>query len=87
MHPTGFKEVKLLDFEVKGILPLEFQAAGGDSVRGGWRSDLFEESTGVLGLVVGSGLNRHIPGWRYLDVIPGGVSTGGLCGRGLNVEL
>lgn len=40
-EPTGFKEVKLIHFEITGISPLECESIG-DSALKGCRSDPFE---------------------------------------------
>lgn len=53
LEPTVFKEVNLFDFEVTVILPLDVEAIASDSARGRCRSEILEESVGILGILVG----------------------------------
>lgn len=53
LEPMGVGEVKLFTFEVAELMPLDVEAIGSDSARGGCRSDLLEEPSGTLGLAVG----------------------------------
>lgn len=48
LQPIGFREMKLFDFVVMGISPLDFEAIGSEGARGSCRCDHLERSAGIL---------------------------------------
>lgn len=53
LEPAELKEVKLFEFKVTGIWPLDVKAIASDSSWGGCRSDLLMGSAGIWRLILG----------------------------------
>lgn len=52
LEPTRCRKVKLFDFGIKGILPLDVGTIEDDNARDCCRDDLLEGSAGILSLMV-----------------------------------
>lgn len=61
LDSTGFRVVKLFDFVVTGISPLNVETIKDDSAPGGCWGDLLEGSVGLLGLRMGERIKLPDP--------------------------